>query len=268
MVLRNDLNKSAYEYSKSHISQINDILQPLFRINFTTFSYTKIFSNNKYLLLCNRLDWLRHHHFFINNQDGFFEQENRLATIDKVNYSMWPNQPTDQILLDLYDFNIWNGISFTRRKKDYVERICLATNIDNEYIKNLYLNNIVQIKRFISYFRDRSSNLLYNYDYRNLASFKNKIDISSINIADNINLDSYHNKILQKYIRCDDGSYILLSKRETECLNYLADGKSVKQIAQLTFLSPKTIDHYIENIKAKTGLRKRSDLIINFENYS
>lgn len=52
-----------------------------------------------------------------------------------------------------------------------------------------------------------------------------------------------------------------LSSRESECLFYLLRGKTAKQIARLLNLSPKTVEHYIENIKLKFQCQTKSELI-------
>lgn len=53
-----------------------------------------------------------------------------------------------------------------------------------------------------------------------------------------------------------------LSKREQECLFYILRGKSAKEIGRILNLTPRTIEHYIENIKYKLNCRTKVDLII------
>ena len=52
-----------------------------------------------------------------------------------------------------------------------------------------------------------------------------------------------------------------LSSRESECLFYLLRGNTAKQIARLLSLSPKTVEHYIENMKLKFHCQTKSELI-------
>jgi DNA-binding CsgD family transcriptional regulator len=58
-----------------------------------------------------------------------------------------------------------------------------------------------------------------------------------------------------------DHSGFKLSKRQTEILFYLTRGKSAKVIANVTGLSNRTIEHYIENLRHKLGCRTRWELI-------
>ncbi|MGB9673940.1 MAG: response regulator [Anaerolineales bacterium] len=51
-----------------------------------------------------------------------------------------------------------------------------------------------------------------------------------------------------------------LSEREREVLVLLAQGKTYQQIAEILFISPKTVDFHRGNIMRKLGLTSRADL--------
>ena len=51
------------------------------------------------------------------------------------------------------------------------------------------------------------------------------------------------------------------SKRESECVHYLKEGFSSKEIARELGLSCKTIDGYVGNLVAKTNCKNRKRLI-------
>ncbi|MHB8579484.1 MAG: response regulator transcription factor [Ignavibacteriaceae bacterium] len=53
-----------------------------------------------------------------------------------------------------------------------------------------------------------------------------------------------------------------LTKRETEILNYLVDGKTVNEIAKITFTSPQTVQTHVKNIYNKIHVNTRSGLVI------
>lgn len=52
-----------------------------------------------------------------------------------------------------------------------------------------------------------------------------------------------------------------LSKRELECLFFLLRGKTAAQIADILFLSKRTVENHLANIKTKLGCNKKSELI-------
>jgi len=52
-----------------------------------------------------------------------------------------------------------------------------------------------------------------------------------------------------------------LTNRERQVLEHLAGGKTIREIAEALGLSPKTIEAYRTRLTAKTGLRRRADLV-------
>lgn len=52
-----------------------------------------------------------------------------------------------------------------------------------------------------------------------------------------------------------------LSDRETEVLRLVVEGKTAKEIADVMFISSRTVENYKNNILKKLGLHKTSDLI-------
>ena len=51
----------------------------------------------------------------------------------------------------------------------------------------------------------------------------------------------------------------LLSKRETEVLRLLAEGRSNRAIGERLFISPKTVEHHVSRIYSKLGLGTRAE---------
>lgn len=54
------------------------------------------------------------------------------------------------------------------------------------------------------------------------------------------------------------------SKQQTKVMRLLIHGKTVKESARILGLSPRTVEHYVENIKIKTKCNSKSELIEKF----
>lgn len=52
-----------------------------------------------------------------------------------------------------------------------------------------------------------------------------------------------------------------VSNRECEVLLWLSNGLTAKEIALELNISPRTVEHHIKNVKEKTNLYRRSQLI-------
>jgi DNA-binding NarL/FixJ family response regulator len=53
----------------------------------------------------------------------------------------------------------------------------------------------------------------------------------------------------------------VLNQREQDILRLVAEGKTAREIAEILFLSPRTVENYKNNILKKLNLHKTSDLI-------
>jgi DNA-binding CsgD family transcriptional regulator len=51
------------------------------------------------------------------------------------------------------------------------------------------------------------------------------------------------------------------TKREAECMTWLLKGKTINSIATILNLSPRTVEYYVKNMKAKIGCRTKFELI-------
>jgi DNA-binding CsgD family transcriptional regulator len=52
-----------------------------------------------------------------------------------------------------------------------------------------------------------------------------------------------------------------LSARQTQCLFYLSQGHTYKEIAREMSISPRTVEYYIEIIRDKTGCARKFELV-------
>lgn len=61
-----------------------------------------------------------------------------------------------------------------------------------------------------------------------------------------------------------DGELVKLSRREVDCMQLLIAGKTAKQIADALYISHRTVEKHIENVKIKTGLANIGELIAHY----
>jgi DNA-binding CsgD family transcriptional regulator len=72
-----------------------------------------------------------------------------------------------------------------------------------------------------------------------------------------------HARIAERLVtRREPAKPIALSDRETECLTWMARGKTNWEISEILRLSEKTIESYLENVKAKFGVYTKTQVVV------
>ena len=110
-----EINFSAFKYNESVNEELIKVISPIFSWNISTFAYFKFFPDGKYLYLCNNLDWVRHCLRHIQDNESSLGQEINHAQENEFYTLVWPTEPYDPLLKDLFDYNIWNGMSIFKK---------------------------------------------------------------------------------------------------------------------------------------------------------
>lgn len=71
----------------------------------------------------------------------------------------------------------------------------------------------------------------------------------------------WRKKTLQRVYLTGEYTGVYFSRRESECLNLLTLGYTIKRVAETLTLSTRTVEFYIKNMKKKLNCRTRSELI-------
>jgi hypothetical protein len=129
-----------------------------------------------------------------------------------------------------------------------------AAKLGHDYMNGEYLRILDNLKKFIAYFKEKVAN------HKQLSdAYKLKIPLSPesgqfITAEPPFNIDSFNESIKS------NRSYPLvgnnyLTRRELECLSWIAKGKTMEEIAIILDLSLRTIKAHIGTIKTKLDCR-------------
>jgi DNA-binding CsgD family transcriptional regulator len=157
-----------------------------------------------------------------------------------IHYLPMFNGPSGRAELGLR-FNIDNVIEFVYNDgKGNVEAFGFGTEIGKPNMVNYYFNNLEFLQQFINEYKNNAKDLI--------------IKVSKEPIA-----VPGHNRILTNPIITSPKRD--LTRREIDILKGLYLGLTAKEIAISLNLSHRTVESYIENIKNKTGLSRKTALI-------
>ena len=265
-------NYSAYKFQESVLGEFSDVCAPLFRyFGSSTFSYMKFFSDGSYLSLNNSLPWQKYYFENIRcNGDAEWEDCSLLSyahNLDTFVPFMWPKAPCSQLTQRLYDSDIWNGFGYIKQTSDCVEMWCVNSAVTNTPHRDFWIRNKQTLLEFIYHFNSALSDALSvdNNTVSKLAFYKegcawsNFLSPKQADVFSNQQLDEALNKCQSRYKTLLNG--VSFTAREIQCLSHLARGETCKMIAYQLGISFRTVEMHLNNIKHKTNLHMRSDLV-------
>lgn len=271
---------------KNHIAlhssvEVDQICQPLKEIGIQMFCYHKVFHDGTEIMLSNHSAWAEHYY-----KEAYLIHTTELNSIDffsGFNYVLWPSENLVNILSQVRSIcNIHHGISLISNGSHYTEGFGFATNLNTSFGVNLLLHNIDLLARFSLYFKNiafdiikkcNGSKILHPETNR-ILPVKNILNeqmdywekfIANTPIQEQEKFDIQQNKkIFELKINTNTESSFNnfnLSKRESQCVNLLLRGQTIKMVGESLNLSPRTVEHYMENIKAKFRVNSKAALI-------
>lgn len=245
---------------------VASIAHPLFKnFDFTYFSYNKQFlKEKKSLVLCSNVNWINSYFSSTFKNRFIYEYVDLEATEFSERRFYWPpsEEKNNDMLKALHENEIWHCYGIYRRKKDILESWHFGTDKDNFEVINIYLNHLEILHSFILYFFSKIQECDIDYD-RITFSYENYNVQKS---PDRAFREKYKNfvdqtKIINFWFNLPSGEKISLTRREMECLQLLASGKSIKEIALRLKFSPRTTEFHLNNIKIKAKTHTKSQLI-------
>lgn len=248
-------------------NDMNQLIKPLQPFNINHLVYVKRFNDGSCVNLCNRPEWTR---YFYNKQlykRGLFEGKEKNY---QSSYILW-NTLADQEVFKAArtDFYLEDGITIVKEGAEYCEFFYIGTNQKQPQLNNFFVNNLDLLNRFVLYFRDRGKDLI-----KKASKYKINhvvIDTSSIQSKELILLKQLNVLELKKQFVRDTKikSYYLnnnqtetsFSNREIDCIKLLLEGKTALEAGKILYISSRTVEKHLDNIRLKLNCHKKSAII-------
>lgn len=256
---------------ENHISctsaeAVNQICQPLFSYcDVSYFDYFREFSDGSRIWLSNSAAWTKHLYSIKHYEITHFElpaSTVKIETDKKWGMYLWKNLNdylsdrksqaifTEKLNIARESFNIDHGLSVIKSYESYTDYFSFGTTSEKYRVIDFYLNNADFLHTFCNYFVEKADALIK-------ASIKDKI--VQANHKEILMITDSENPERAPYTLLN--SQYALTKRESECLQYVSKYFSAKEIALKLGISHRTVEKHIDNIKMKLNCDKKSELI-------
>ena len=248
-------------------SDVKQICQPLFEYcNLNYFDYARSYPDGSAIILISDQVWF----------ENFFRKQYFLGpTILNVGIHLWSSY-MPKMEFDLKNFNHNYALTVVKEEKEYIEQYDFAAPVDNNGAINFYLNNMELLERFMLYFKEKADELIKlseagrivlppkmigikkEADF-NKEGFLKSLQANELNFLFNKNQEVKLTQCFAPFLV----DKLFFSPRETDCIKHLLLGKTAREIGDTLFVSRRTVETHMENIKNKLGCNKKSEVIIN-----
>jgi DNA-binding CsgD family transcriptional regulator len=271
-----DINKFSINYHKikpqhlcidpsiivSQSDHIKNIISPLKSFGITDFIFMRFYPDHTFINLATHVELSKL--FFDNLFHLRYKIEDFQQHIDfRDGASLWIHNPDNMIWKEGKDrFNVGNGVSIFRQHHSFLNIYAFYGNAYNYKINNFYINHMDILENFISYFIERTSDIIQKAEKERILlpfAYVNNYK-PSLKIASNI-------KRLKSILKMKNNglshcfNFEQLTRRELECLKWICQGKSSEEIGLILHCSRRTIESHISNMKSKLNCTKITQLV-------
>lgn len=259
---------NAIQYNFEQFDAIQKICAPLSDyIGVSLIHYRRFYLGGGLISLFNHMDWMK-----ISFEKKYWYSSvlsNKLSSLLEKDslYYLWPEKPltNDALYCELFDQNIWNGITIYKKNVDYIESYAFASTRNCVGVTGIYFSEIELLEHFISYFRSSIVGLMGNTEKKIIIPCSLGLGKDSKSDKNDLRKKFINETAIKTFYLRHDGNDIKLTKRESECLALLSYGKQVKEVARLLKLSPRTVETYLNDVKWKTKCNTKSQAVLLYQ---
>lgn len=226
--------------------------------------------------------WVKHDGLYvsISNQPGpseywyshrFYESTLLVRNPENFNNEIFlPNRMPGEKQAEEMDANFGfcadNLLAILRKEKKDLHYFLFNTSKKEKSLIPFYLNNLKILECFCDYFLKEWSPYLREMEKYtiNMAKLLGSKFWSNPTPDWSLTYGKFEDKLaFLKKINYLSNDFCLpkLSRQEKQCLNYLYQGKTISDTAELMNISPRTAEFYFVNIKNKLNLNTKSEMI-------
>jgi DNA-binding CsgD family transcriptional regulator len=251
-----------------HVDEVKKICRPLQdHFGLSSFVYRKNYLDGTEINISNQPEWVEH---FYTQKDLIKE-----SIFDKhpdhyqSGFVLWSQlEGHQEILARAKAFHIDHGITIVRKVSDGIELCYFGTRDNNPSVVNNYLNNLDLLERFVLYFKSQAADIIKKAERNKLVIVQNKYEIVDVlekdiqAIRPDMTRDEFIKATeLKKYYLDGEFQGIVLSTREMEVIRCLLKGMTSEETGKTIFLSARTVEDYLSEIRAKFDVKSKSQLI-------
>jgi DNA-binding CsgD family transcriptional regulator len=246
MTIKIDINHPILQLKAAVLNRCDHFLA---QHGFNYFQYLRCYQDGSFSLLTNDIGLLEKGLTW-SNSPVIFSSFSRDHEQMHSYWFLWDEElPDAPVALAKNKCNLHHGLTLVRRSKHYYDMIAVALPEPKNNIGAFYLNKQKAIESFINTFDKTNQDLILYINQHSVALPDTKRDINYQKIC----LPNGRIHVQGK------NGLTYLTTQELACIRLYLQGASIKQIAQVLQISPRTVETYFIRIKLRSGITRKSD---------
>lgn len=213
------------------------------------FIFMRRFSGGTFVDLSNQLEWSDN--FLTRYLDGQIDLQHAQDHMClEAGLSLWSQNPSNSIYQEgRARWGFHSGISIAKEGPNWTDLFCFYSRKEHLEMDTAYLKNFQLLEKFNLLFLDKFHAIIKQGE-------KNPLVTPAVYLQRE-NSSSNKDSFIKSLIKFPEP----LSKRELECIYYIAKGNTASQVGKILHLSRRTVETHIQKAKDKLSVTKTSELI-------
>jgi DNA-binding CsgD family transcriptional regulator len=247
-------------------NEVAQICQPLSQTLASKFCYHRVYYDGAEVMLSNDVKWTEHYY-----SAGYSMANAQAKAVFKTGfvYNLWKDLsgPDHEIITSVNQFDWHHGITLVFQHPAYYEVIGVGARHDHDQFSSFCLSNIDLLERFVVYFREKAAALIQQAE-ANKIIFQHPQDWEGIAQIQRFIRQSRHDErtalmeALKLYPCTAMPKHEILTQREQDCVRFLLQGKTSREMGESMFISPRTVETHLNHIKDKFECDSKIALVI------
>jgi DNA-binding CsgD family transcriptional regulator len=257
--------------------ELIEICKPLELFNIHHFTYQKHCNDGGRINLSNKPNWIMDYYNLNLLQSSLFEAK---PSLYKPKYDVW----LDDYNLQVYQhgklyYNTGQSITIAQPQEDGCEFFLFSAAVQDKKSISFLARNMDILYHFICYFKDRAAKLLKKAKSHKIVTVGEleRAELVNLTLSDQTFYDLMidHKRKFFKSTRIYKYTFensehkgINLTGREIDCIVHLLNNRTSIQTAEKMHISQRTVEHYLDNIRAKFNCDTKSALYAKLKKYN
>lgn len=214
------------------------------------FYFLRRFPNGTFVDLSNQLAWSENFLTqFFNCELDYGNAQDHIWI--NPGLSLWSQNPGNMIWQEGKEkWGFYSGISIAKEGPAWTDAFCFYSRKEPSVMDQEYLKNFQLLEKFNLLFVDKFQDIINKGE-------QNPLHIPEIYFQNKKPAFNDQEKFIQSFMHFQEP----LSKRELECIYYIAKGNTAFQVGKILHLSRRTVETHLQKAKDKLLVTKTSDLI-------